>query len=117
MYEDFQIPAKRQYFGKPAGRFVAGHAVVGVATRQEQGRTIVLIQNWWKSKQWVEMDVEYLANCDALVWFVTTPQSATREEFDKFLFDAVFTESQDGPSGHETYEGPWVCDPDEKRQL
>jgi hypothetical protein len=33
-----------------------------------------LLQNWWKNKPYVEVDVEYLEACDASVLFVTTPQ-------------------------------------------
>ena len=35
-----------------------------------QERHIFLLQNWWKAKQFVEVDDEYLANCNACLFFV-----------------------------------------------
>ena len=42
-----------------------------------------MLQNWWESKQFVEVDEEYFKTCNTYqVVFVVTPQTAFRADFD-----------------------------------
>lgn len=48
-------------------------ALVGCRTQHDQ--FFFLLQNWWKSKQFIEVDAVYLKACSAFVTFVTTRQT------------------------------------------
>ena len=48
--------------------------MVMVGYRQAAGKTYFLLQNWWKQKQFVEMDEDYFIRCNSTVRFVETPQ-------------------------------------------
>ena len=59
------------------------HAMVIVGHRWEsqsnaKGTLRLLVQNWWETKQFVEMDLAYLAACNAFVTFVETKQKLVR---------------------------------------
>ena len=70
-HEDFTDPNLWRYVGEPKGDFVGHHAMVmiGVRTEGTNDRRF-LLQNWWKTSQFVEMDADYLENCCAAVAFV-----------------------------------------------
>eukprot|EP01125_Pyxidicula_operculata_P022573 TRINITY_DN9356_c0_g1_i1.p1 TRINITY_DN9356_c0_g1~~TRINITY_DN9356_c0_g1_i1.p1 ORF type:complete len:101 (-),score=14.17 TRINITY_DN9356_c0_g1_i1:23-289(-) len=46
-----------------------------VGYRKVGDKVFYLLQNWWKKKQFVEVDEEYLENSFANVYFVETPQT------------------------------------------
>jgi len=41
----------------------------------------ISLQNWWKKKQFVEVDAAYLKHSGASVWFIETPQTGLPEDF------------------------------------
>ena len=41
----------------------------------EMGNIYFLFQNWWKNKQFIEVNVEYFKNCSAIAYFIETPQN------------------------------------------
>lgn len=51
------------------------HAMVLVGYRIVDGKKRYLLQNWWKSKPYVEVDVDYLRSSEATVHFITKKQS------------------------------------------
>ncbi len=57
-----------------------------------------LLQNWWTWKPFVEVDLEYLKNHHAQIYFVITPQHTTRTIFKTTNFIAV--EAMDCREGH-----------------
>jgi hypothetical protein len=50
------------------------HAMVLVGYRVVDGKKRYLLQNWWESKPYVEVDVDYLRSSDASVHFVKKKQ-------------------------------------------
>jgi hypothetical protein len=47
-----------------------------VGHRKEVNDDRYLLQNWWNSKPFVEVDAQYLESCGAVIHFVKTPQHA-----------------------------------------
>ena len=46
----------------------------------EHGRHVFLLQNWWKSKPFVEVSAEYLAECKAAINFcIKKPTAVTKK--------------------------------------
>eukprot|EP00760_Papus_ankaliazontas_P008271 PhM_4_TR13717/c1_g1_i1/m.29260 len=86
--------------GKPTTTPVGLHAMVLVGARTEGGQDYFLLQNWWNEKQFVEVDADYLENCDATVSFVKTPQTSIPDEFPNYIADIAEAELLDKP---ETY--------------
>lgn len=84
VYPDFLNQRVHKHYGSPpTGSSPRGqHAMVLVGARvDESGRRLFLLQNWWKEKQFVEVDEEYLKRCGAVVHFITTPQSSVPSNF------------------------------------
>jgi hypothetical protein len=47
--------------------------MIGDRVAVDTGKTFFLLQNWWKTKQFVEVDEDYyLKSCGAAVYFVET---------------------------------------------
>eukprot|EP00039_Didymoeca_costata_P025900 m.14497 g.14497 ORF g.14497 m.14497 type:complete len:110 (-) comp5110_c0_seq2:152-481(-) len=61
---------------KPSGEVQGIHAMVLIGARKSEGKHYFLLQNWWKTKQFVEVDEEYLEYSQATVYFIKTPQTA-----------------------------------------
>ena len=61
--------------------FVGNHCMVLIGARTVESTTYYLLQNWWKSKQFVEVDEEYLKRSGATVYFVKTPQDEIPTQF------------------------------------
>lgn len=57
----------------------SGHAMVMVGYKYDEGKHWFLLQNWWLEKQFVEMDIEYLASCSPSLHWVTTEQTEIPE--------------------------------------
>ena len=52
------------------------HSMLVVGHRTERGKLRLLLQNWWRKKQFVEVDEEYFESCNEFgVMFVITPQT------------------------------------------
>ncbi|KAI3641110.1 hypothetical protein MIR68_000840 [Amoeboaphelidium protococcarum] len=64
-----------EHIGPRPQRDILGlHAMVLVGARKLGDQYRYLLQNWWASKPFVEVDGEYLSSCGAFVYFVETPQ-------------------------------------------
>jgi hypothetical protein len=97
VHEDFEDTTVHRHHGRPVGETKGMHCMVliGCRTDEASGRKLYLLQNWWESKQFVEVDAEYLEQCGVTVFFVETPQTcipdvfpttvATYVEVDSFL--------------------------------
>jgi hypothetical protein len=46
-----------------------------VGHREHNGESRFLLQNWWRSKPYVEVDLEYLESSGCSILFVKKPQS------------------------------------------
>lgn len=66
--------------------------MVLIGFRKDADRNYFLLQNWWKNKQFIEVDSEYLHSCEAIVHFVTTAQDKIPEDFN--ANDGHFFETQ-----------------------
>jgi len=84
VHADFYNGSVHRHYGKPWGNFIGSHAMALVGHRKDKnGTQFFLLQNWWKSKQFVELDESYLENCGASVYFVKTPQTTIPGNFSK----------------------------------
>jgi hypothetical protein len=64
-----------QHLGKyEVEKFEGRHAMVLVGYRIIDGKKLYLLQNWWKSKPYIEVDVDYLLSSKAAVHFVQEKQ-------------------------------------------
>jgi hypothetical protein len=72
--KDF-IGADWQHLGKyTVEKFEGRHAMVLVGYRIVDGKKRYLLQNWWMSKPYVEVDVDYLLSSQATVHFIKEKQ-------------------------------------------
>jgi hypothetical protein len=72
--EHFTSP-EWQHIGKySVNKFKGRHAMVLVGSRVVDGMKRYLLQNWWKSKPYLEVDVAYLLSSKATIHFVKEPQ-------------------------------------------
>ena len=55
-------------------RFEGRHAMVLVGYRIVDGQKRYLLQNWWKSKPYVEVDADYLLSSEAIIHFIKEKQ-------------------------------------------
>jgi hypothetical protein len=85
-----------QYLGRRKGEFIGLHAMVLVGIRKEGESFRFLLQNWWKFKPFVEVDISYMNSCEAVVRFVITPQHKMGD-FPTNLYDHVECELLDAP--------------------
>ena len=46
-----------------------------IGYRIENNKYYYLLQNWWKNKQFIEVDSDYMQSCNAIVTFVKTIQN------------------------------------------
>lgn len=81
VHEDFHKADKSFYHEKPQGVYKGLHSMVLVGSRQENGKNYFLLQNWWKTMQFVEVDEEYSKKCGAIVSFVENPQTIIPNTF------------------------------------
>jgi hypothetical protein len=57
VHEEFTEKTKFSYSGKPKGDFIGLHAMVLIGHRKDSnGKDIFLLQNWWKDKQFIEVN-------------------------------------------------------------
>ncbi|KAI8898807.1 hypothetical protein BC833DRAFT_588216 [Globomyces pollinis-pini] len=54
--------------------FKGRHAMVLVGYREVDGNKRYLLQNWWKTKAYVEVDVDYLLSSDTTIHFIKEKQ-------------------------------------------
>jgi hypothetical protein len=83
VHEDFEDRSIHRHHGQPVGEAKGMHCMVliGCRTDAASGKQFFLLQNWWKSKQFVEVDAEYIEQCGAVLFFVKTPQTCIPDVF------------------------------------
>lgn len=65
-----------QHLGKyKVEKFEGRHAMVLVGYRVVDGKKRYLLQNWWKSKAYIEVDVDYLLSSKATIHFIKERQT------------------------------------------
>jgi len=75
VHPDFLETKVHHHNGAPTGSSVGMHAMMLAGHRLDAGgKLVLLLQNWWADKQFVEIDEEYFRKCFGLLHFVTTPQ-------------------------------------------
>ena len=75
IHSDF-FTEKTLFYGSPEGVFIGYHAMVLIGWRKtKNGEIVYLVQNNWISKQFIEIDEEYLRKSAAVIIFVRTPQT------------------------------------------
>eukprot|EP01129_Flabellula_baltica_P004784 TRINITY_DN1699_c0_g1_i1.p1 TRINITY_DN1699_c0_g1~~TRINITY_DN1699_c0_g1_i1.p1 ORF type:complete len:201 (+),score=38.20 TRINITY_DN1699_c0_g1_i1:632-1234(+) len=107
VHSDFLNSTRYIYHGKTTGKLVGYHAMVVIGTRTDKNRKMsFLLQNWWKEKQFVEVDLEYLRNSQSELVYVTTPQHTIPTKFPTTF--ALFAENEnlDKPESFPLMEGP-----------
>ena len=92
--DDFLHSDSWRHIGSTAD-FVGHHSMIVVGSRvnPNDGTVRVLLQNWWRNKQFIEVDEAYYSSCIA-PWhavYVTTPQPSIPASFD--ITNAVFSVS------------------------
>jgi hypothetical protein len=80
--------------------------MVLIGHRLEGDNDIYLLQNWWKSRQFVEVDHNYLIRCNATAYFVKTDQTSIPDKF-KTTGPCVYAENEnlDKEEGVQYLEG------------
>ena len=86
VYDDFLVAGRLSYLEEPSGKKIGRHAMLIVGVREEDGKKVFLLQNWWRRKQFVEVSDRYLTACSASFCFVRTPQKGVPT-----LFKGVYT--------------------------
>jgi hypothetical protein len=76
---------KRHFYIAPTGKTIGFHAMVLVGHRYEKckNKLYFLLQNWWKNKQFIEVDEDYLEISGANITFIKTPQFSIPDQFAK----------------------------------
>jgi hypothetical protein len=82
--EEFKDMNVWQHVGKRANNFVGMHAILLIGYRifkVEDGTMMIryLLQNWWKRKAYIEVDIDFLASSRCQVRFITKRQSEIRK--------------------------------------
>ena len=85
VFEDFRNAATFAHHGSAmkANGSLGMHAMALVGARNEGGKEYFLLQNWWKGKQFVEVDGDYLKSCRATVSFIETRQTKIPTTFEQ----------------------------------
>jgi hypothetical protein len=78
---------------------LGNHAMVGLAVRKDaDNHLFFLLQNWW-TRQFVEVDIEYMVACEAVLYFVAFPQPCIPTRFATLTGRYFETEMGDGEEG------------------
>jgi len=100
VHDDFYNPNIHRHNGHPSGDYKGLHAMALVGHRTDAaGKVFYLLQNWWKHKQFVEVDEEYLENSGATIYFIKTPQTEIPTNFPKQFGKFFELELVDKPEG------------------
>jgi len=106
VYEDFYNDSIHSYSGRPQGNYIGLHAMVLIGIRHENNSTSYLLQNWWKQKQFVEVDHVYLKACSPVLFYVKTPQYVIPSQFTVDYARFAENENMDKPESFPHLEGP-----------
>jgi hypothetical protein len=70
------------------------HAMVLIGARKTASNEyFFLLQDWWKSRYFVEVSGEYLALCEARIIFYTGSRLERREDCEDLLYEGTYAES------------------------
>jgi len=95
------INAQHQFGGKGL------HAMILIGARTDQkGKKLFLLQNWWKSKQFIEVDEEYLKHSFPTLYYVETPQRSIPDKFPVDFAKFAENENLDKAESFPELEGP-----------
>lgn len=99
VHEDFAAGVSGSFDGRPVGGALGLHAMVLIGARVDAvtGKRFFLLQNWWKSAQFVEVSETYLAACGATLSFVESPQTHIPTQFPAQPLLAAENEFVDAP--------------------
>jgi hypothetical protein len=83
VHEDFNDLNVLTHKGITKGEYVGLHSmlIIGYRHDAENNKDYFLLQNWWTSKQFIEIDLAYLKACKPLIYFVETPQYDIPDKF------------------------------------
>jgi hypothetical protein len=81
--DEFVDRSVHKHHGKPKGKIHGRHGMVmiGSATDPTTGKSVYLLQNFWKQKQFIEVDEDYLEYSGAKIHFVKTAQTKIPDTF------------------------------------
>lgn len=97
-----------QYVGKPMKKHIGHHAMLMIGIRTDvAGKSRFLLQNWWKTSQFVEVDVDYLEYCHASVAFVDGQPSCYQTSMNFTLFAETASDWADEPCEDQVQRGDW----------
>jgi len=99
VHDDFDNVNIRHHYGSPYGNYIGLHAIALVGHRNSNGKQYYLLQNWWKEKQFVEVDDEYLERSLAYVNYIKTPQTGIPTTFPQLVGKFFELEAIDKPEG------------------
>jgi len=105
----FTIPCAldiHSYKGKPKGKNLGLHAMILIGCRTKETKKYFLLQNWWKKKQFVEVDEEYLEECSPTLFYVKTPQESIPKKFPTNFAKFAENENLDKQETFAQNEGP-----------
>ena len=77
-----------------------------IGCRTEETKNYFLLQNWWKKKQFVEVDEEYLKACSPTLFYVKTPQESIPNQFPTNFAKFAENENLDKQESFAQNEGP-----------
>jgi len=94
VFEDFRNVTTHVHYGSAmkAKGALGMHAMVLVGARNDGGKQYFLLQNWWKGKQFIEVDADYMESCGATVSFIETRQTKIPTTF--MQTHSVFAENE-----------------------
>lgn len=81
VHKDFMCVNTRSHFGAVCkqNKKIGLHSMLLVGYRKDDNdHLIFLVQNWWMTKQFVEMDAAYLQSCGADLWMISTTTNMKR---------------------------------------
>lgn len=76
VHQDFFNSSAHSHYGRNSGELIGVQAMALVGYRKNENTLYFLLQNCWKFKQFVEVDISYLLDSGASIWFIETPQTA-----------------------------------------
>lgn len=76
-------------------------AIIGYRVDQFSNK-YYLLQNWWHTKQFLEVDEKYLCSCSPSFVFVKTPQTFIPSNFPQGVFRYYELEGIDKPETYPT---------------
>ena len=123
VHDDFYNSPNCIFHGKLVGNLKGYHSMILIGVRSmeievevkkkvrkrmkvKKVKKFFLLQNWWKKKQFIEVDEEYLELSSPTLYFVKTPQLSIPENFSQDYEKYSENENLDKPESFPEIEGP-----------